>query len=236
MQALWLLRVCCICELQRGLSGVRGSIGRAVVQPCSSAVCGVRKCGQHWKQQLDSCWSAVREMGSQRPGERATYCCFKHWLGCRQLCYLSSAQRVELGAECCCFCWGAAGQRERGCELRRAERELCWSEQRCEQRGHECQRVWARDGGERAQRCWPCGRERVRRERVAERQRACLSEWCRIRLGPACACECWCAAGQLECSCELQRAERELCWAQQRRYIRVFVCDRFWPRIGFFWC
>ena len=130
----------------------------------------------------------------------------------------------------------AAGQRECGCELRRAERELCWSEQRCEQRGHECQRVWARDGGERAQRCWPCGRERVRRERVAERQRACLSEWCRIRLGPACACECWCAAGQLECSCELQRAERELCWAQQRRFVRVSVCDRFWRRFSVFWC
>jgi hypothetical protein len=122
----------------------------------------------------------------------------------------------------------AAGQRERGCELRRAERELCWSEQRCEQRGHECQRVWARDGGERAQRCWPCGRERVRRERVAERQRACLSEWCRIRLGPACACECWCAAGQLECSCELQRAERELCRTEQCREQRRLERECCW--------
>jgi hypothetical protein len=41
-------------------------------------------------------------------------------------------------------------------------------------------------------------------------QPACLSERCRIRLGPAGASdECWCAAGRLECSCELQRAERE---------------------------
>ena len=48
----------------------------------------------------------------------------------------------------------AAGQRERGCELRRAERELCRIEQSREQRRLERQCFWAwRHGRERVE-CW----------------------------------------------------------------------------------
>jgi hypothetical protein len=39
--------------------------------------------------------------------------------------------------------WRAARQRECCCDLRCAERELCWCEQCREQRGDECECVWA---------------------------------------------------------------------------------------------
>ena len=95
----------------------------------------------------------------------------------------------------------AAGQRECGCELRRACCELCWSEQRREQRGHECQCERSGDWRERAQCCWSCGRERVRCERVAERQRACVPGCCWIWFWSDCGCVCWAAAGQREWGC-----------------------------------
>jgi len=79
--------------------------------------------------------------------------------------------------------WSAARQLERSRELRRCERELCcWREQCGEQRGckRDCcwkRRLWC----ERRQRCWSSREQRVCRERVVERQRACVPRWCWIR-------------------------------------------------------
>ena len=130
----------------------------------------------------------------------------------------------------------AAGQRERCCELRRAERELCRGEQCREQRGHECECLWSRAGRERAQCCWSCERERVRVERVAQRQRACLPGRCWARQGSWCACVCRRAAGQREWSCELQRAEREFCFWQQRRDVWLHCCYCCWRWLCIVWC
>ena len=68
-----------------------------------------------------------------------------------------------------CVEWGAAGQRECCCELRRAERELCWCEQCCEQRRDERDCCGAgRRWGERCERQGASGRDCLRRQRVAE--------------------------------------------------------------------
>ena len=174
-------------------------------------------------------------MGSERWGPHAQHSCNWYWLGCGQCCCVSLAQRVECCAPSRCFCRSAAGQLEWGCELRRAERELCWCEQCCEQRGCECQCVWARDWRERAECCWSCGRERVRCERVAERQRACVPGCCWIWFWSDCGCVCWVAAGQRECCCELRCAERELCRGEQCCYLWFCVCECIWPRCLAVW-
>jgi hypothetical protein len=96
----------------------------------------------------------------------------------RQRCALPQVQRVARRG-----CGGgvvrsAAGQLERRCELRRAERERCWREQRGEQRGCERDCCWKRRlRRERRERGWPSRGQRVGRERVAQRQRACLPRW-----------------------------------------------------------
>jgi len=162
-------------------------------------------------------------LGSERWGSRAPHCSSRHWLGRGQRCCVSRARRVECCAPSSCLGWCAAGQRECGCELRRAERELRRDVQCCEQRGCERQCVWARDGRERAECCWSCRRERLRSERVAERQRACVPDCWGIRAGAECAGVCGCAAGQRECGCELRRAERELRRGEQ-------LCD-VWLRV-----
>jgi len=95
--------------------------------------------------------------------------------------------------------------------------------------------LWSRDGCERAQCCWSCGRERVRVERVAQRQRACLPGCCWARQGSRCACVCGSAAGQREWCCELQRAERELCCRQQWRHVWVHFCNCCWRWICIVW-
>jgi hypothetical protein len=79
-----------------------------------------------------------------------------------------------------CVCWPAAGQCERACELRRAERELCCCQQCGEQRGHECDGCGAwRRGLQRGEQQGASRPDCVCRQRVVERQRACVPQ--RIR-------------------------------------------------------
>ena len=71
----------------------------------------------------------------------------------------------------------AAGQRECGCELRRAERELCWREQHGEQRRDERDCCGERRRGlERGEQQGASQLDCVCCERVAERQRACVPQ------------------------------------------------------------
>jgi hypothetical protein len=153
----------------------------------------------------------------------------------RQRCGVPQLWRDAQGGCSADVVWCAAGQLECCCELRRAERELCWGEQRGEQRGAECERVWARAGREWRQRRRWCWRKRVRWKRVAQRQRACLPDCCWARQGRGCVGVCRSAAGQLECCCELRRAERELCWGEQRGEQRGAECERVWARAGREW-
>jgi hypothetical protein len=90
-------------------------------------------------------------------------------LGQRQCCCVQSARRRVRRGCGGCICWCSAGQRERAVELRRAERELSRTEQRCEQRGCERDRCGAGRGGpERRKQQGATRLDCVRRKRVAE--------------------------------------------------------------------
>ena len=150
-------------------------------------------------------------------------------VGEQQRCCVQSAWRTAGGRCGHCVCGLAAGQCERACELRRAERELCWREQRGEQRRDErdCRFCgWRRAWHERLLCESERWRERLRCQRVAQRQRCAVPQVQRVaRRG-------WdggvvrSAAGQLERSCELRRAERERCWREQQQRGEQRGCER----------
>ena len=144
----------------------------------------------------------------------------------RQRACVPCRGRAAWRVRCGCERWCAAGQHECCCELRCAERELCWCEQCREQRRLERQCCWARrDGRERVE-CWrAAGAQRVRGQRLGQRQ------WCCVQSGWRCfwrccwGCVCWCCAGQRKRAVELRRAERERCWCEQRCEQRGCECD-----------
>ena len=144
----------------------------------------------------------------------------------RQRCGVPQLWRDAQGGCSVDVVWRAAGQLECCCELRRAERELCWGEQRGEQRGAECERVWARAGREWRQRRRCAWGVRVRGQRLGQRQRCSVQSshgrvW-RSRGG----CVCWSSARQLQRAVELRRAERELSRTEQRCEQRGCERDR----------
>ena len=161
--------------------------------------CGSRRAGLERFLCDSECW--CEWVCGKRLEERQRCCVPQRWGDARRGC--------SFGVE-----WCAARQRECCCELRRAERELCWCEQCREQRGDECERVWAGDGSRRAECCRWSGRQRLRCERVAQRQRAFVSCYFWMLQRSGCFGIFGCAAGQHECCCELRRAESELCCAQ----------------------
>ena len=144
----------------------------------------------------------------------------------RQRACLPGCCWARQGSRCACVCWSAAGQREWCCKLQRAERELCGSEQRREQRRVECQCCWVgRDGPERVE-CWRAAwAHGVRGQRLGQRQRSCVQGAWRCVWRSCGGCVCWSAAGQRQLAVELRRAECELCRSEQRRLQRVFECD-----------
>ena len=204
-------------------------------EPCCElrrACCERRGREQRGEQRRDECYCC----GQRRAWHERQLCESERWserLRCqrveeRQRLALPQLQRA--GRRGCGggVVWSAAGQLERSCELRRAERERCWREQqqRGEQRGCErdCCRAGrdGRDGVER--RCW-CGAQRVPGQRVGEQQRCCVQSAWRTAGGRCGHCVCGLAAGQCERACELRRAERELCCCEQCGEQRGHECD-----------
>ena len=201
----------CCCELQRA----------------ERELCRDEQCCEQRRVERQCCWSGRHgdERVECRGAARAERLRGQR-LGQRQCCCVQSARRRV--RRCCggCVCWCHAGQRQRAGELRRSECELCCCEQCREQRGDERQCCWARrDGRERVE-CWrTAGAQRVRGQRLGQRQ------WCCVQSGWRCFCRCcwgcvcWCCAGQRKRAVELRQAERERCWCEQRCEQRGCECD-----------
>ena len=217
----------CVCWCHAGQRQRAGELRRSECE-----LCCCEQCREQRGCECDGCGAGRSgcERRKQQGASRRDCVCGERVAERQRGCVPQRVWRVCRLA-CCCVVWSAAWQREPCAELQRACCELCRAEQRREQRGLERDCCGPRrDGLERFLCDCEGWSEWMRRERVEERQRSGVPQRQRAARGGFCVGVDWRAAGQLECRCELRRAERELCWCEQCREQRRLERQCCWAR------